>query len=379
MISGDVISASSLTLLNSREWRSISIFYVKRIRRLLPALMFTVALGLAAIAFLIPPDNSKLEGFRTGLYSIVGMANIYLLDASTDYWRKDSLVNPFLHMWSLGVEFQNYVIIPILVFLFFRYASSSPLIRSSCLTISVFAGVASFFSFLLGETYELKKFYSAQYRIWEFAIGIGAYLCVLRFKGSYLRAGALVTSMRLILNDVIYTILISAFVFIGLEFMYRRSLTAFSCLITDAFMILNAHPASSTSSPLSNRLAVIIGDNSYSLYLVHFTVIFVFNYMMVFDTTWVYLSCILTIFALSYITWSFVAQSIRQRGSHKQVLRTTCATMLVAFVVADNSTVVRRLPFYSTIGLAANSDSFHNLWWTRLEETGHLFKHAATF
>ena len=185
--------------------------------------------------------------------------------------------------------------------------------------------------------------------------------------------------MRLILNDVTYTILIIAFVFIGLEFMDRRSLTAFSCLMTGAFLILNAHPASSTSSPLSNRLAVIIGDNSYSLYLVHFPVIFVFNYVMVFDTTWVYLSCILTIFALSYITWLFVEQSIRQRGSHKQVLRTTCATMLVAFVVADNSNVVRRLPFYSTIGLAANSDGFHNFWWTRLEETGHLFKHAATF
>ena len=161
--------------------------------------------------------------------------------------------------------------------------------------------------------------------------------------------------------------------------MDRRSLTAFSCLMTGAFLILNAHPASSTSSPLSNRLAVIIGDNSYSLYLVHFPVIFVFNYMMVFDTTWVYLSFILTIFALSYITWLFVEQSIRQIGSHKQVLRTTCATMLVAFVVADNSNVVRRLPFYSTIGLAANSDGFHNFWWTRLEETGHLFKHAATF
>ena len=157
VISGYVISASSLTLLNSREWRSISIFYVKRIRRLLPALMFTVALGIAAIAFLIPPDNSKLEGFRTGFYSIVGMANIYLLDASTDYRREDSLLNPFLHMWSLGVEFQYYVIFPILVFLFFRFASSSPLIRSACLTIFVFAGVASLFSFLLAETYELKQ------------------------------------------------------------------------------------------------------------------------------------------------------------------------------------------------------------------------------
>ena len=144
--------------------------------------MFTVALGIAAIAFLIAPDNYKLEGFRTGFYSIVGMANIYLLDASTDYWREDSLLNPFLHMWSLAVEFQYCVIFQILVFLFFRFASSSPLIRSACLTIFVFAGVASLFSFLLGETYELKKFYSTQYRIWQFAIGIGAYLCVLRCR-----------------------------------------------------------------------------------------------------------------------------------------------------------------------------------------------------
>ena len=59
VLSGYVITASSLKLLGGGDWRAVVTFYGKRARRLFPALVFTVILGLAAIAYLVPPDNSK--------------------------------------------------------------------------------------------------------------------------------------------------------------------------------------------------------------------------------------------------------------------------------------------------------------------------------
>ena len=172
VLSGYVITASSLKFLSTGEWRAVFTFYGKRARRLFPAMVFAVILGITAIAFLVPPDNSKLEGIRTGLYSIPGLANNYLLDAASDYWKEDTLLNPFLHMWSLGVEFQYYAAFPIITVFYFRFLRSSPRAKSLSLAAIVTIVIGSVVAYLWGPTYELKQFYLVQYRIWQFADNI---------------------------------------------------------------------------------------------------------------------------------------------------------------------------------------------------------------
>ena len=379
VLSGYVIAASSLKFIGTGEWRAVFTFYEKRARRLFPALVFAVILGVTAIAILVPPDNSKLEGLRTGLFSISGLANYYLLSVASDYWKEGEFLNPFRHMWSLGVEFQYYAAFPIIGVLYFRFLTSSPLAKSLSLAAIVMIATASLVAYLSGATYELKQFYLVQYRIWQFGIGIASFLVVSKYKDTYLTNSKFVICLRRLLNEITYLILIILLILVGVDYFSRQLLSVYSCLITGLFLVVNAKPNYSERSFLGNKLALSLGDASYSLYLIHWPVIFVFNYLVFFDTIWVYVYCLVAIFVLSYFSWFFIEYSFRRRGSQKKILTATFATMLIVFAVADNGNVVRRLPFHTSGGLSSRSDGFHNFWWVALDGANHLYTSGAKF
>ena len=94
-------------------------FYLRRARRLLPGFLFTLALCLVVTFFLFPPP--QMEKFSESLlYSMIGLANYHFWRES-GYFDVDSIYKPLLHLWSLGVEEQFYLIWPlILVFLLLK-------------------------------------------------------------------------------------------------------------------------------------------------------------------------------------------------------------------------------------------------------------------
>ena len=290
---------------------------------------------------------------------------------ANDYWREDSLLNPFLHMWSLGVEFQYYAAFPIVGFLYFRFLTSSPLARSLSQAAIAVIVVATLAAYLSGAGYELKQFYLVQYRLWQFGIGIAAFLIVSKYQGVYLANSKTIKYSRMLLNEITYSAIIIAMIFVGIDYLGKQLLTVYSCLLTGLFLVLNAKPIYSKWSLLGNKLALSFGDISYSLYLIHWPVIFVFNYIVFFDSPWVYLYCLFVIFSLSYFSWFFIEHSFKKRGSQGQILGATFATMIVVFMVADNANLVRRLPFYSTSGLSSKLDGFHNFWWIGLDDAKH--------
>ena len=128
VISGYVITGS-LQRTNAESFIDFLLyFYARRIKRLVPALLVFVALTSVALSLFDPAPQTQL---KTGLLSLFGLSNLYLIKVGTNYFGDSALLNSFTHTWSLGVEEQFYLVFPL--FLWFLYTRSpKKRLRSSC-------------------------------------------------------------------------------------------------------------------------------------------------------------------------------------------------------------------------------------------------------
>ena len=178
VISGFVIT-SSLYQRPSKNFKDfISGFYERRIKRLVPALSVFVIIASIAICLFNPKPVLTL---RTGLASLFGLSNLYLLKQSTNYFAQSTALNIFTHTWSLGVEEQFYLLFPFLIWFSGFSKQTKKGIRNLFLTLSGLTTV-SLISFLyFYSTNQPAAYFLMPTRFWEMASG-----CLL-FLGSLKR------------------------------------------------------------------------------------------------------------------------------------------------------------------------------------------------
>ena len=158
----------------------IGTFYARRIKRLIPALIVFVLLTTVLICLVNPSPEVIL---RTGMSSLMGLSNLYLLRQSTDYFAESTELNPFTHTWSLGVEEQFYFIFPLIVW-FTGFATSKKnggkFLLFALISLS-FLSLARYSSFV-GYS-PATAYFEMPSRFWEMAMGASTYLvCKLNVK-----------------------------------------------------------------------------------------------------------------------------------------------------------------------------------------------------
>jgi peptidoglycan/LPS O-acetylase OafA/YrhL len=121
-----VISGYLITGIVARELGegrfSFRSFYERRIRRILPALWALLIVCVPISWLLMLPADAEAMG-KSALWATLAMANVYFWrEVSTDYFAPESAQWPFLHLWSLGVEEQFYVIWPAVLVAVWRLA-----------------------------------------------------------------------------------------------------------------------------------------------------------------------------------------------------------------------------------------------------------------
>lgn len=297
VISGFLITGIILDDVDAQRF-SILRFYQRRIRRIFPALLVLLVSVLVAGWFLLSPDEYKQLGwhvFSSGLFfqNITLFFEAGYFDVVADY-------KPLLHLWSLSVEEQFYLVYPLLL---------AVLARAGRLTLGVTALAALSLGACLFQTHSqghsVQSFYLPQYRFWELLMGS---LVQIRTRSS----GALPFRWLSLLGIV----LLAA----GLAFTSRT--TPFPGLMTllpvfGAVCILGAQPSNWFASRiLGARLLVAIGLISYPLYLVHWPLFSFARLLTAQEPTWLIKSAlILSSCVLAVLTYFVVERPLRFGGS----------------------------------------------------------------
>jgi peptidoglycan/LPS O-acetylase OafA/YrhL len=143
---------------------SLSGFYIRRARRIMPALIATVLITLfVGLVFLSPEKLTELA--KTGIWSLTGLSNFYFYN-HLGYFDLDADSQLFLHTWSLAVEEQFYLIWPSLLLLILSLGKKNQ--NNALLSLVVLGMVVSFW---LTKTNPNAAFYMMPSRMGEFAFG----------------------------------------------------------------------------------------------------------------------------------------------------------------------------------------------------------------
>jgi peptidoglycan/LPS O-acetylase OafA/YrhL len=238
-------------------------FYLRRIRRLFPALAATLLLTLAAGFIVLAPDDMARLG-RSALFSAASLANVVFW-RETGYFDAAATLQPLLHTWSLSVEEQFYVIWPAAIVLAFRFGRSS-----AVAAMVIGAGMASWLSAeLLRSAHPGAVFYLAPFRLFELAAG--AVLAVVPRRPPQ---HWLATELAMIagLSAIAYAVAL-----FDASTPLDHLWSLLPCL--GAALVIFAGDTPWCGRLLSNRLITAVGAISYSLYLVHWPIVVFYKYV----------------------------------------------------------------------------------------------------
>lgn len=180
VISGFVITGVLQRQLERTGRLRFADFYARRARRLLPALAAMTVVVLALSALVLPTSGVQQNAAKTGAAASVFSSNLYLYRFGVDYFDPPQL-NPFLHTWSLGVEEQTYLILPITIFVLWavgrrlraaRLVAIGGIVAASLLSLGLSLTLTTGNDRLHIPLPERFAFYTPVTRFWEFGFGV---------------------------------------------------------------------------------------------------------------------------------------------------------------------------------------------------------------
>lgn len=311
-----VISGYLITGLLARSIQagtfSFGDFYFRRMKRLLPAAFVTILLTTILAGWLLASRESR-DFVGQALGSLTWTVNLVLWH-QTDYFAGEATLKPLLHMWSLAVEEQFYLVAPLLLFLVPA--------RWWRLVVSLIALLSFGLCLYLLDIDKAAAFYLLPARAWELAIGaVGA---VYTFEGALQRRLIRILFWPSLLSLALLPIWTTGFEHPGLD-------AAIICLAT-LVVILRGHAG---LGAIARRIGLVrLGDVSYSLYLVHCPIVALLNNVFIGPVGTGYRLAALTLSIVSAVAlYRFVENPIH-RANIAPTLRNATAFLLAALVLA---------------------------------------------
>ena len=259
VISGFLITSLLLKDYNQNNRISLLNFYKRRILRIFPAVIFTSVIVLT-LMFILGLQDEIGNVFSSVKSSLLAITNFYFynLGDTGDYWNPD-LFRPLLHLWSLSVEEQFYLIFPV----FFMFFIKNKKIFVWFLIVMFFASIISA-SFIIHDNKNLA-YYMPYSR--AFALILGCLTAFLNINFN--------THNKIIIIFIELISCLSIFcIVLGCYFLSKYNLPSYLTLIViipvAILLFIGKNHTTLVHKFLGNKVLSYIGLYSFSIYLVHF-------------------------------------------------------------------------------------------------------------
>ncbi len=243
VISGYLISNIIFSDLNQDKF-SLKNFYIRRVRRILPAVLSTVVITIPFAYFLLLP-RPTIEYLNSIIYTLFFLSNVYF--SKLDFYNSEPAdLMPFLHTWSLGIEEQFYLIFPIMSLILYKFFKDKIIIFFILIfTISLYINVGSSF----------VKFYLLHFRAWQLVAGV--ILCIVS------------QNLRIKYTDFI-GFLIIFYCYFKFDDEYILEIEPRILITLGTALIIFSNNKNSLIERFSkNKIIYNLGLTSFSLYLLH--------------------------------------------------------------------------------------------------------------
>jgi peptidoglycan/LPS O-acetylase OafA/YrhL len=300
VISGYLIGSIILTEIGACRF-SLMTFYERRVRRIVPALFVTLAVSaILAYRFFLP---AEMDEFAKSLLAATFSFSNILFYHQSGYFEGAASMKPLLHTWSLAVEEQFYIFLPLFLMALRRFTAARQRVWI------LVAALVSFFMSVWGAFHSPEAtFYLAHTRAWELLLGTLIALDLFpRFSNVILRnAASLAGIVAIMATAILYD---KTTPFPGLA-------ASVPCLGAALIIAAGRGGASLVGRALSLRPVVFVGTISYSLYLWHWPLVVFQGASGVLAQGLSPKSAKLVVLGVSFVvatlSWRFVEQPFRE-------------------------------------------------------------------
>lgn len=313
-----VLSGYLITDILASQWErnrrfDMADFWIRRARRLLPAMFVMVAVVSLWSLF---GDHSRLSALAGDIpAALLYVSNWWFIFHKVSYFESFGPASPLGHLWSLAVEEQFYLIWPLLLLLGLKFLPKRGQLAVWILSLSLISALLMALLYIPGED-PSRVYYGTDTRI--FALLVGAALAVV-WPSAKLKSQ--VSPPALTFLDTAGAISLLLLIWLVWHtneyqtFLYRGGMLIIAIITTILIAVL-AHPASRLAAIIGCKPLRWLGKRSYGLYLWHYPVIILSTPQVNTDDPSI-LKAIIQVavsLALAELSWRYVEQPIRQKG-----------------------------------------------------------------
>jgi peptidoglycan/LPS O-acetylase OafA/YrhL len=315
VISGFLISTILFENLHQGSFSFLN-FYMRRIKRIFPALIIMLIASAILGWFLLLPGEYQQLGKHLGGAS--AFISNFVLWQESGYFDAEAKTKPLLHLWSLGIEEQFYIVWPLILWLALKA-------RCNLFWLITLLALVSFSLNVLGiHSNTIATFYSPQTRFWELACGgLLAWFCFTQ-------------DFKLHLKNTMSILGALGILFCALALNKRINFPGVWALIPSLsaiLIILAGEKAWFNRNILSHRFLVWVGLISFPLYLWHWPLLVFVNLSTdnkSFSHPFVKFLAVVLAFILAALTYRFIEKPIRFGRFNK--LKVSLLILLISFV-----------------------------------------------